>query len=84
MLEFSRETDDTADTLSLLRVFEQALSKNTNLNHEAFTVQLFQDLFEHLLMHCKDHQGELQNHNHGFMVEALIRVMHEFLMIKAK
>lgn len=44
VLDFSKEVD-TADTLSLLRNFEQALGKNSNLNHSMFTVQLFQDLF---------------------------------------
>lgn len=83
MHEFSKETD-TADTFSLLRNFEQALGKQSNLNHSKFTVQLFQELFEHLLIHCKDHQAELQNQSHNSVVEALLRVMHEFLLFKAK
>ena len=49
-----------------------------------FSVQLFQELFEHLLIHCKDHQVELQNQSHNSVVEALLRVMHEFLLFKAK
>ena len=40
VLEFSREVD-TADCFSLVRNFEQALGKNTNLNHNMFTVPLF-------------------------------------------
>ena len=48
-----------------------------------FSVELFQDLFDHLLMHCKDNQANLQNQCHANVVEALLRVMHEFLLFKA-
>ena len=48
-----------------------------------FSVELFQDLFDHLLMHCKDNQVSLQNQSHATVVEALLRVMHEFLLFKA-
>ena len=48
-------------TFTLLRNFEQCLGKSSNLNHTMFTVKLFQDMFEHLLIHCKDSQLELQN-----------------------
>ena len=54
VLEFSRDLD-AADPFSLLRNFEQALGRTTNLNCSIFTVHLFQELFEHLLLHCKDH-----------------------------
>ena len=37
-----------------------------------------------MLLHCKDHQSDLQNQSHITVVEALMRVMHEFLMFKAK
>ena len=47
-------------------------------------MQLFQELFEHLLLHCKNHQSDLQNQSHLTVVEALMRVMHEFLMFRAK
>ena len=47
-------------------------------------MQLFQELFENLLLHCKDHQADLQNQSHITVVEALMRVMHEFLLLKAK
>lgn len=59
VLEFSRDLE-TADPFSLLRNFEQALGKTSNLNPAAFSCELFQELFEHLLMHCKEHQGDLQ------------------------
>ena len=82
VLEFSRDAD-AADSFSLLRNFEQALGKTSNLNHAMFSVELFQDLFDHLLMHCKDNQVSLQNQSHATVVEALLRVMHEFLLFKA-
>ena len=47
-------------------------------------MQLFQELFENLLLHCKDHQADLQLQSHITVVEALMRVMHEFLILKAK
>ena len=83
MLEFSREPD-TADSFSLLRNFEQALGKTSHLNHSLFSCQLFQELFAHLLMHCKDHQQDLQGQSHATVVDALLRVMHEFLLYKAQ
>ena len=49
-----------------------------------FSVPLFQEMFEHLLMHCKDYQADLQNQSHMTVVEALMRVLHEFLLYKAK
>ena len=35
-------------------------------------------------MHCTDHQSELQNQSHNAVVEALLRVMHEFLLFHVK
>jgi len=60
VFEFSKE-EETADTFSLVRNFEQAIGKSSNLNHTVFTVSLFQELFQHLLLHCKEHQAEMQN-----------------------
>ena len=40
ILEFSRDRE-TADPFSILRSFEQALGKTSNLNHSVFTCQLF-------------------------------------------
>ena len=37
-----------------------------------------------MLIHCKNHQSDLQNQSHLTVVEALMRVMHEFLMFRAK
>ena len=83
VLEFSREPD-TADAFSLLRNFEQALGKTSNLNHSVFTCELFQEMFGHLLMHCKEHQGDLQAQSHSIVVDSLLRVMHEFLLFKTQ
>lgn len=60
VLEFAKE-GDAADPFSLLRNFEQALGKSTNLNYAMFSVPLFQDMVEHLLTHCKEHGAELAN-----------------------
>ena len=82
VLEFAKDRD-AADTASLLRNFEQALCRKTNLDPAKFTVDLFQALIEHILAHLGDYQATLQYQQQTSVVETLLRVMHEFLLFSA-
>ena len=82
VLEFAKDRD-AADPASLLRNFEQALCRKTNLNPAKLTVEFFQALIEHILAHLGDYRATLQYQQQTSVVETLLRVMHEFLLFSA-
>ena len=61
VFEFSK--DDASDTFALVRLLEQAMGKNSNLNHAQFTVPVISQMLEELLKHLADHQTEMQHMN---------------------
>ena len=60
------------------------MGKNSNLNHSQFTVPFVSLMIETLLKHLADHQSEMQSMNQASLVENLMRVLHEFLLVKVK
>ena len=69
VFEFSK--DDASDSFSLIRLLEQAMGRNSNLNHTQFTVPLISVMLETLLKHLADHQKEMQNMNQAGLVVKL-------------
>ena len=82
VFEFSK--DDASETFSLIRLLEQALGRNSGLNHAMFSVGLISKMLEALLKHLADHQSHMQTLNQQQLVDKLLLKVHEFLLLKMK
>jgi hypothetical protein len=80
VLEFSK--DDASDAGSVVKVFEQSITRSSCINIEAVSVELLTEMLEALLKHLADHHTKIQNQDHDSIVTKLLHEMKLFFKMK--
>ena len=78
VLDFSKEEE--SDSLTLVRLLEQSIGRDSNINSSAISGDIITELIALLVEHLNENKESLANYSKNFLVESeIMSLMHKFL-----